>query len=41
MAAAGTVAVILPGAFYTLRETQSPPIALLRRHMAEHGVEQS
>ena len=32
MAAAGTVAVILPGAFYTLRETQSPPIALLRRH---------
>jgi imidazolonepropionase len=32
MAAAGTAAVILPGAFYTLRETQSPPIALLRRH---------
>ena len=32
LAAAGTVAVILPGAFYTLRETQSPPIALLRRH---------
>jgi imidazolonepropionase len=32
MAAAGTVAVILPGAFYTLRETQCPPIALLRRH---------
>ena len=32
MAVAGTVAVILPGAFYTLRETQSPPIALLRRH---------
>lgn len=32
MAAAGTVAVILPGAFYTLRETQLPPIALLRRH---------
>ena len=30
MAAAGTVAVILPGAFYTLRETQAPPIALLR-----------
>lgn len=26
----GTVAVILPGAFYTLRETQSPPIAALR-----------
>jgi imidazolonepropionase len=32
MAQAGTVAVILPGAFYTLRETQSPPIALLRRY---------
>lgn len=32
MAAAGTVAVILPGAFYTLRETQSPPIAMLREH---------
>lgn len=32
MAAAGTVAVILPGAFYTLRETKLPPIALLRRH---------
>ena len=32
MAAAGTVAVILPGAFYTLREQQAPPIDLLRRH---------
>ncbi|MEI6801298.1 MAG: amidohydrolase family protein, partial [Pseudomonadota bacterium] len=31
MAAAGTVAVILPGAFYTLRETQMPPIAALRQ----------
>lgn len=30
MAAAGTVAVILPGAFYTLRETQMPPIDMLR-----------
>ena len=30
MAAAGMVAVILPGAFYTLRETQMPPIAALR-----------
>jgi|TARA_B110000908_G_scaffold77006_1_gene92667 imidazolonepropionase len=29
---AGTIAVILPGAFYTLRETQAPPIALLRKH---------
>lgn len=32
MADAGTVAVILPGAFYTLRETQQPPVALLRKH---------
>ena len=32
MANAGTIAVILPGAFYTLRETQAPPIALLRKH---------
>lgn len=30
MARVGTVAVILPGAFYTLRETQSPPIAAFR-----------
>lgn len=32
MAQAGTVAVILPGAFYTLRETKVPPIDLLRRY---------
>ncbi|MEZ5701262.1 MAG: imidazolonepropionase [Burkholderiaceae bacterium] len=30
MKAAGTVAVLLPGAFYMLRETQLPPIAALR-----------
>jgi imidazolonepropionase len=30
MAAAGTVAVLLPGAWYFLRETQAPPIAALR-----------
>lgn len=30
MAAAGTVAVLLPGAFYYLRESQLPPIAALR-----------
>jgi imidazolonepropionase len=30
MAASGTTAVILPGAFYTLRETQVPPIVALR-----------
>lgn len=32
MAKAGTVAVVLPGAFYFLRETVQPPIALLRQH---------
>ncbi len=32
MARAGTVAVLLPGAFYFLRETQAPPIALFRHH---------
>ncbi|WP_281967657.1 imidazolonepropionase [Roseovarius nanhaiticus] len=31
LAKAGTVAVILPGAFYTIRETQAPPIAALRK----------
>ena len=30
MAASGTVAVLLPGAFYTLRETQMPPVAAFR-----------
>lgn len=30
MAAGGCVAVLLPGAFYTLRETQTPPVAELR-----------
>ena len=30
MAASGTVAVLLPGAFYTLRETQLPPVGALR-----------
>ncbi|WP_409201429.1 imidazolonepropionase [Leisingera sp. M658] len=34
MAAAGSVAVILPGAFYTIRETQAPPI----EHFRSHGV---
>ncbi len=32
MAAAGTVAVMLPGAYYALRETQPPPIAQFRQH---------
>ncbi len=31
MARAGTVAVLLPGAFYFLRETQRPPVAALRK----------
>jgi len=30
MAAAGTVAVLLPGAYYFLRETHAPPLAALR-----------
>ncbi|TPQ31908.1 imidazolonepropionase [Bradyrhizobium guangdongense] len=34
MAKAGTVAVLLPGAFYFIRETQKPPVELFR----EHGV---
>lgn len=38
MAAAGTVAVILPGAFYTLRETQAPPIQTLRDAGAQMAV---
>ena len=32
MATAGTVAVLLPGAFYFLREKQLPPVDALRRH---------
>ena len=32
LAKAGSVAVILPGAFYTLRETQAPPIEAFRTH---------
>jgi imidazolonepropionase len=32
MAAAGTVAVLLPGAFYFLRDTRVPPLDFLRRH---------
>lgn len=30
MAAAGTVAVLLPGAYYAIRETRKPPVAALR-----------
>ncbi|MCC6466863.1 MAG: imidazolonepropionase [Alphaproteobacteria bacterium] len=32
MGRAGTVAVLLPGAFFVLRETKLPPIAALRQH---------
>jgi imidazolonepropionase len=32
MAAAGTVAVLLPGAYYALQEETKPPVALLRKH---------
>jgi len=32
MAKAGTAAVLLPGAFYFLRETRQPPLDLLRTH---------
>lgn len=32
MAASGTVAVLLPGAYYVLRERQAPPVAAFRRH---------
>ena len=34
LAVAGTVAVVLPGAYYTLRESQAPPIQAFR----DHGV---
>ncbi|WP_234679786.1 imidazolonepropionase [Bradyrhizobium monzae] len=32
MATAGTVAVLLPGAFYFIRETQKPPVDAFRKH---------
>ena len=38
MARAGVVAVLLPGAFYTLRERQAPPVALLRKHRVPIAV---
>lgn len=38
MAEAGTVAVILPGAFYFIRETKKPPIELFRRHGVSMAV---
>jgi imidazolonepropionase len=38
MARAGMVAVLLPGAFYALRETRKPPVDLLRRHKVPMAV---
>ena len=38
MAAAGTVAVLLPGAYYALQETRKPPVALLRKHKVPIAV---
>ena len=38
MAGADTVAVLLPGAFYTLRETQHPPVDLLRKHSVAMAI---
>ncbi|MBL8269315.1 imidazolonepropionase [Steroidobacter sp.] len=38
MAAAGTVAVMLPGAFYFLREQTRPPVELLRKHRVPMAV---
>ncbi|ODS54134.1 MAG: imidazolonepropionase [Agrobacterium sp. SCN 61-19] len=32
MTRAGTVAVLLPGAYYFIRETKQPPVDLLRKH---------
>ena len=38
MAAAGTVAVLLPGAYYALQEKKRPPVALLRKHKVPFAV---
>ncbi|HKC01763.1 MAG TPA: imidazolonepropionase [Sphingomicrobium sp.] len=38
MAAAGTVAVLIPGAFYALQETKKPPVELLRKHKVRIAV---
>ncbi|MFT6788347.1 MAG: imidazolonepropionase [Pseudoalteromonas rhizosphaerae] len=38
MAAAGTVAVLLPGAFYFLRETKQPPIELLKQYQVPIAI---
>lgn len=38
MAAAGTVAVLLPAAYYFLRATRAPPVELLRRHQVPIAI---
>src|SRR3546814_207346 len=38
MAKAGMVAVLLPGAFYALKETKKPPVDLLRKHKVPMAV---
>ncbi|MEN6669172.1 imidazolonepropionase [Psychrobacter sp. B38] len=38
MAASNTVAVLLPGAFYTLRDTKLPPIDALRKHKVPMAI---
>jgi imidazolonepropionase len=38
MAKAGTVAVLLPGAFYFLRETKVPPLDLIRKHQVPIAI---
>jgi len=38
MAEAGMVAVLLPGAFYALKETKKPPVELLRKHKVPMAV---
>jgi imidazolonepropionase len=38
LAAAGTVAVLLPGAYYFLRETKKPPVDVLRKHQVAMAI---
>lgn len=38
MAENGTIAVLLPGAYYFLRETRKPPIDLLRKHAVPMAI---
>jgi imidazolonepropionase len=38
MASAGTVAVLLPGAYYALQEKKEPPVALLRKHKVPTAI---